>query len=197
MKTNIKWIFGLLFLLLVIPGTESKADPLIIQADRAILTDAGINVVYSPFHYLHVAGSTLRPRNSISTWASSGDGGCIYATANPGIVYNLDLQLPMGARIDYLRIYYYDTSASDSNAWVTIYNDSGGLTDITSVSSSGTSGYGTNLSAYIGHVVNNSDYSYVLNWRPNVDGNTNRLCGLRVAYRIALDKTVFLPMVIK
>src|SRR5512142_1888286 len=57
-------------------------------------------------------------------------------------VLNLHLDLPTGSRIDYLRMFYYDTSPHDSTAWVTTYNGAGGITDLTNVSSSGTAGYG-------------------------------------------------------
>ena len=149
--------------------------------------DNQINVTYSNFYYLHVAGSTLTPRVSSSTWASSTDGGCLYATANAGEVWNQDAQLPNGARIDYLRIYYYDTNASNSQSWITRYDDAGGIFDIASAASTGTGGYGTVLSDYVGAVVDNVNYSYVLNYRPIVVGNSMQLCGLRLAYRLPLD----------
>lgn len=105
--------------------------------------------------------------------------------ANPAtIVLNLHLDVPTGARIDYLRIYYYDRDANaNSTAWVTTYNDTGQLADLTSVSSAGSAGYGTSLSPYVGHIVDNQAYSYALNWRPYRQGSTMQLCGLRVAYR--------------
>ncbi|MBN1920532.1 MAG: hypothetical protein JW892_04760, partial [Anaerolineae bacterium] len=67
------------------------------------------------------------------------------------------------------------------------YDGAGGLVDLpnpTGVVSSGNSGYGTTLSIYMEHIVNNSSRAYVLNWRPNVAGTTMMLCGLRVAYRL-------------
>jgi hypothetical protein len=99
-------------------------------------------------------------------------------------VLNLHLDIPTGARIDYLRIFYYDSSPSDSIAWVTTYDGAGGLSDLTSVASSGAAGYGTNLSGFVNHIVNNLDNAYVLNWRPYQLGSSMRLCGLRVAYRL-------------
>lgn len=100
------------------------------------------------------------------------------------MIFNIPLDIPDGVRIEYLRIYYYDTSASNSQAWVTRYNDEGGLEDVTYVASDGNAGYGTNLGAYLEHVVDMTNYSYVLNWRPNATGSTMQLCGLRVAYRL-------------
>lgn len=140
---------------------------------------------WSDFHYYFAAGSVLKPRDSAVNWASDGSGGCIYlSSGNSNVIVNLPLDLPDGARIDYLRLYYYDTSAENSSAWITIYDGQGGLDDVTSVASTGNSGYGTTPSVLVEHVVNSEDYSYVLNWRPKVIGNTMRLCGLRVAYRL-------------
>lgn len=141
-----------------------------------------------------VAGAALRPRDSSSGWDYSGVG-CVSRT-NGSELLNIHLGLPQGSRIDYLRIYYYDTSGSDSTAWVTSYNSSGGFTDITNVTSSGTGGYGTRLSSYVGHVVNNSSSSYVLNWNAVQNGGAMRLCGLRVAYRVP-TRDLFMPLITK
>lgn len=75
----------------------------------------------------------------------------------------------------------------ESYAWVTSYNNNGGYSDITYVAFGTEPGYGTELSAYVGHVVNSADNSYVLNWRPNTLGSNLQLCGLRVAYRLPLS----------
>lgn len=74
-----------------------------------------------------------------------------------------------------------------SYAWVTSYDNVGNLNDITYVAFGTEPGYGTDLSAYVGHVVNSADKSYVLNWRPNTLGSNLQLCGLRVAYRLPLS----------
>jgi hypothetical protein len=139
----------------------------------------------STFYYVHVAGSALRPRDSSVEWDSDGSGGCLFNNGgNTSIIYNNHLDIPNGSRIDYLRLYYYDTSASDSYAWVTLYDDAGGYDDLTLVSSDGDGGYGTTLSSLVEHVVDNVSYSYTLNWRPYVEGSDMQLCGLRVAYRL-------------
>jgi len=74
-----------------------------------------------------------------------------------------------------------------SYAWITTYDSSGGISDITAVPAGTQIGYRSNLSNYIGHVVDNATYSYVLNWRPNYLGIGFKLCGLRVAYRLPLE----------
>ena len=166
---------------------ETNGEP---QPDEdAYYDQPGVNATvdagWSHFYYMYVAGSTLRHRISGNNWYSAGSGGCVY-TDNTSNILNLDAQFPEGARIDYLRIFYYDTSASDSTAWVTAYDGASGLNDLTNVSSSGDTGYGTNLGGYLGHVVNSYTSAYLLNWRPIVADNTMQLCGLRVAYRLPM-----------
>lgn len=138
------------------------------------------------FSYIHVAGSTLRPRSSSVEWSSGGSGGCLYVSSgNSSTVFNIHLEIPDGVQINYLRMYYYDASSSTSYAWITRYDDTGGFVDVTSVTSSGDAGYGTSLSDLVTayEVVDNVGYSYVLNWAPVVTGTSMQLCGFRVAYR--------------
>ncbi|MDX9953367.1 MAG: hypothetical protein RBT75_04695, partial [Anaerolineae bacterium] len=179
-----KLLLAALLLFIVLPVTQSVTA----QAPAAQVNAEIAVAEWSTFYYEFIAGSTLRPRASALTWASNGGGGCIYAVANASYIFNVPLELPQGSRIDYLRIYFYDTDAtSDSQAWVTYYDGAGGYVDLptsSGVPSSGNAGYGTDLSAYMGHIVDNHNNAYVLNWRPNVVGNTMMLCGLRVAYRI-------------
>jgi len=139
----------------------------------------------SLFYYDHAAGAVLKPRNSSVEWSTDGSGGCVFlSSGDPFTILNLHLDIPNGVRIDYLRIYYYDTGASNSQAWVTRYDNAGSFTDVAYVTSAGDTGYGTQLSPLIEHVVDNVSYSYVLNWRPLVTGSSMALCGLRVAYRL-------------
>ncbi|MDD2522808.1 MAG: hypothetical protein PHW11_08330 [Anaerolineaceae bacterium] len=60
------------------------------------------------FHYVHVAGSALLPRGSNVEWRTDSSGGCIYlVSGDPRHIFNINLNIPEGSRIDYLRIYYY------------------------------------------------------------------------------------------
>jgi len=109
-------------------------------------------------------------------------------TAVPAAVTNewftLNLDVPHGARIDYLRLLYYDRSSANSQAYITAYDAQGEVNDLIGVTSAGNSGYGYQVSNYLGHVVNTESQAYVLNWRANQHGSSMRLCGLRVAYRL-------------
>ncbi len=152
------------------------------QPDSNNASGEGSPPGWSNFYYAFYAGTTLKPRDSATTWEYGGNGCVSAAVGNDW--FNVNLELPEGSRIDYLRIFFYDTSASDSWAWITSYDGAGNTDDMVDVNSNGTGGYGTALSAFLGDVVDNSSYSYVLNWRANQTGSTMRLCGFRVAYRL-------------
>jgi hypothetical protein len=167
-----------------LPAEEVDWDALIPEG-APDQVDSNEDPNWSGFYYYHVTGSALHPRDSSVEWSTGGSGGCLYqVSGDPYVIYNLHEEIPNGARIDYLRIFYYDTSTSTSYAWVTRYDDIGGLEDLTYVGSEGTAGYGTALSPLVEHVVDDVNYSYILNWRPYVNGTSMYLCGLRVAYRL-------------
>jgi len=69
-------------------------------------------------------------------------------------------------------------------AWITTYDDAGGYEDIAYLPFGHFFGYRTELSAYIGSVVDTVNYSYLINWRPNIVGDSMYVCGIRVAYRL-------------
>jgi hypothetical protein len=147
------------------------------------------------FYYIFVAGSSLHSAD-YTMRQDYQPGACVSAVDTGGQFFTLNLNLPDGARIDYLRLFYNDTDASNGTANLRKYDGAGGYTEIATVSSTGNAGFGTTLSAYIGHVVNNIDGGYVLNWQPIVTGTSMQLCGLRVAYRLPA-KEFFMPFVIR
>ncbi len=99
-------------------------------------------------------------------------------------IFSLQIHLPEGAKIEYLRLYFYDSTYDNGIAWLTTYNGSGDLTDLVNVSTSGSSGYGQSLSDLFEHIVDNHLYTYVLNWRPCVFDSSMRLMGMRIAFRM-------------
>lgn len=103
--------------------------------------------------------------------------------------------LPQGAVVETLRMYYNDTSASNSSAWFTVYDLYGSIVEEWSVSTTGSTGNGFNDSATIDHTVDYSTYSYLLNWRPVVTGSTMQLCGFRIFYTPPPFGLMFLPTV--
>jgi hypothetical protein len=151
---------------------------------------------YWNFSYRFVAGSSFHSAD-YTMRDDYQSGACISVKDTAGDFLTFGLHLPDGVRIDYLRVYYYDTDGThNGTANLRKYDGSGGTTTIATVSSSGSGGYGSNLSAYSGHVVDNYTGGYVLNWTPSVVGSTMRLCGMRIAYRLpAMDE--FLPLIFK
>jgi hypothetical protein len=138
---------------------------------------------WSNFYYIFSAGSSLHSAD-YTMRQDYQSGACVSAIDTGSQFFTLNLDLPDGVRIDYLRLFYYDADASNSTANIRKYDGAGGYTEIATVSSTGTSGFGTTLSTYVGQVVNNSDGGYVLNWLPSIASTTQQLCGLRVAYRL-------------
>lgn len=132
---------------------------------------------------LRIAGSTLRPRTSTDGHSASGSGGCIYnSSGSPFGVFNVPLQLPAGANVLGVRMYFNDTSASNSSGWFTVYDLYGEIVEEFAVLSFGNTGEGFADTAPINHLIDPNAYSYVLNWRPVVAGSTMQLCGFRVIY---------------
>jgi hypothetical protein len=160
-----------------------NADP----AGRTALTAGRTAQSITPnlFEYVRTAGIQFTPRNSAETYAYAGYG-CMYQTSGSGD-YITPLNIPDGAVLKYLRIYYNDTSASNITAFLTKYDPAVGYTDITSVLSSGSAGYGTSLSAEMNEVVDTTNHAYVLIWRPGTSSSANQFCGTRVAYYFPSD----------
>ncbi len=133
--------------------------------------------------WLRVPGSVLRPRSNTVSFTASGGGGCTYHTGgSTSTVWNTYVYPPQGVTVNFVRMYFDDTSASDSTGWFTIYDLYGGIVQEWAVSSTGSSGNFFNDTAAIDHVVDYSLYSYVVNWRPNVTGLEMQLCGFRIFY---------------
>jgi hypothetical protein len=132
---------------------------------------------------IRVAGSALRPGNSTVGWPRSGGGGCIYASeGSANIVWNTPVYLPRGSTVDHLRMYYDNTTVEDCTGWFTVYNQNGDLVIERSMNSVGTGGHGFADTSTIDHTIDYSQYSYVLNWRPNHAGIKMQLCGFRIFY---------------
>jgi len=133
---------------------------------------------------LRYTGSALKPRENDVSYTINGSGSCVYVTAgDSSTVWNHKVtSLPQGSQVDTLRMYFYDTSGSNSSAWFTVYDLYGNIVSEWPVSSSGSGGNSFNDSAQINHMIDYSIYSYLINWRPSVTGSTMQLCGFRIFY---------------
>lgn len=127
-----------------------------------------------------ITGSALRPRDSVVNFNINSSGGCIYALDNAFDTFNTPIWLPQGTQVNQVRMYYNDTSDSNSTAWFTVYDLYGEIVSEWAVSSSGNFGNGFNDTALIDHVIDYNMFSYLINWRPSVAGTTMQLCGFRI-----------------
>ena len=151
------------------------------------------NVAYS---YYQVSGATFQGKSSTATYAYD-SAGCIHLTSGAEQVI-IEMDIPNGSVIKYLRLYYRDSNASEVvSGYVTNINPGVSSTDLVSVSSSGSSGYGTALSAEITHTVNTNLFAYNLIGWPSINDNTVQLCGMRVAYFAPTFARLTLPIIQK
>lgn len=143
-----------------------------------------------------IVGSALKPRENNVDYVTSGSGGCVHVSGGSSFtVWNAPVHLPQGALVETLRMYYHDTSGSNSSGWLTVYDLYGDIVQEWTVNSSGNLGNSFNDSVVINHTIDYSVYSYVLNWRPNVTGSTMQLCGFRVFYTAPMFGAGFVPVI--
>ncbi len=133
------------------------------------------------FSYYYVLGMQMQPRVSATTFQYIAYG-CIHLTGGTDNRLVFPLLLPEGSIIKYLRIYFDDTNAgTDLTAWITTYDSGVSSTDLISVSSSGSAGVGSALSAQLTETFDSS-FNYSIIVAPNVNDSSVQICGVRVAY---------------
>lgn len=150
------------------------------------------------FHYYLVSGATLNGRSSATEYVYDGSG-CAHVTTGTGTgrILNTELNLPDGATIKYLRVYYKDSNpASGVEGYITRYQPGMATLDLVHTGSTDAfnGGYGYTVSTEITETVNNTAYAYTLIGWPDDIGVNNQICGLRVAY-YAPTTAVYLPAV--
>jgi hypothetical protein len=153
--------------------------------------------ILATFSYYRLLGFSFNTRTSTTTFGYSFNG-CVFETGGSDVRFTAPLLIPSGSVIKYLRLYYNDTNASaDITSWITRYQPGVTSEDLTSVTSSGSSGYGTSLSAEITQTVDLTNWAYTVIIWPGVNDSTNAFCGVRVAYYAPRLVTIALPVVKK
>lgn len=108
--------------------------------------------------------------------------GCIYRTGGAQW-YDIDVQLPDGAEITHLRVYFYDDDAvNDASAVFYSFDGAGNFTLVAQVSSSGTPGQSSEVVAF-SHIVDTSAEALAV--RIAFEGGTTsslQICGIRFQY---------------
>jgi hypothetical protein len=144
-----------------------------------------------------IAGSNFHPREATTTH-SYGNAGCLYKTSTSGYLVS-DLQLPQGAEIDLVSLYFNDTNANyNAEVWLYAYDGLGGFTEIAHVASIGSPGQNFANSALISHIVDNSTESLgLVVGTGSANDSSVRICGVRVRYNVDVPGYVMLPAVMK
>jgi hypothetical protein len=124
-------------------------------------------------------------------------GGCRYRTGGTAFMDHT-LQLPEGAEIDYLRIYFYDNDASnDANSILFAYDDVGNYIQIAQAYSSGTPGWSSAGSGFFSYIVDNLNQSLSLRLGFGSGSNSNLvICSVRIRYQYTLALRS-MPLILK
>jgi len=145
-----------------------------------LMTEKGFG---SGSYRVFLAASGASSTYSVTDYAYAG-GGCMRVDGNGGIDgdFDLNFQLPDGHQILGYRFYWYDASASNSNAYLFKFDGAGGLTLLGNNASTGDTGYGEaylDLSAD-NLIVSNFDGAYTIRFTSGEDGNDQRVCAVRL-----------------
>ena len=141
-----------------------------------------------------IAGMNFHPREATTTHNYAG-AGCVNRTSSLGFLVS-DLQVPDGAEIDFLRLYFDDTSGdNNAQAWLYAYDGLGNFTQITTVSSSGAPGESSAGSGFFSHIVDNTAEALglVIGF-DNANDSTVAVCGVRIRYKVTFSQLT-LPLI--
>jgi hypothetical protein len=168
------------------PGPSSEEE---VELTEGLEPDAAI-------FFRRIAGMNFHPLSSNLTYNST-PGGCLYQTGSAGY-FASDIQVPDGATIDYLRVYFYDVDGgSDAVAELYAYDGAGNSTLIASAAGSGTPAYGSAVSEPFSHPVDNTGeaLAVVLDFQ-GANSDALKICGIRLRYQIHFSQ-INLPLVLR
>lgn len=141
----------------------------------------------SHYHFIPAAAFTLRDAGDSKAYR---DGGCVRPemVASDGMLA-VTLDIPDGAALLGLRIYYQGTTTSDSYAgWITSLDNAGDYTDLVYVPSdpvAGASDYGSHYVALATpETVDHYNKAYVAYLRASSVSPAAWVCGVRVFYEM-------------
>jgi hypothetical protein len=144
------------------------------------------------FFYKRYSADTFVPASSGMQYRYD-TGGCIIRTGGTGYDHTAyNVELPEGAEITYLRLYFYDDDpVNNAIAQLMSYDGMGGLDLIDVVQSDGTPGWSSVGSGMgFSHFVHNQDESLALWLVFGTNTSTNlRLCGVRIQYKYTVSMT--------
>jgi hypothetical protein len=172
------------------PETVTVVEEVELLADTAAPNES--------FFYKRYSADTFTPAISDMEYRYA-TGGCMYRTGGSSYDHTAHtVQLPEGAEITYLRLYFYDADLiHDAVAQLMSYDGQGGVGLIDVVQSEGAPGWSSVGSGLpISHVVHNADETLAL-WLVFGQNTSDdlRLCGVRIQYKYTLSRTS-LPLIL-
>jgi hypothetical protein len=157
--------------------------------------DSGATAAASTQKFMFVSASGFTPLDDDMTY-NYFTAGCMYRTGGSSFS-EYAVQLPQGAIVDYLRVYYYDNDATyNATAFLFSFDGAGNYTEIASAASTGTPGQSSTGSGFVAHTVDNVDGSLEL--RLSYGGATTsnlRICGVRIRYQYSPLWAAYVPVV--
>lgn len=171
--------------ILILTSAGDVAAQTAISGEGIIFPDGSKQTTAPGQEFLRVAGSNFVPRDSDMTFTYGGAGCLVRDSGVSDQWFTYDLQLPDGALLDYLRVYYYDNNATyDVYSELWAFDGAGGTNLIAEADSSGTPGYSSTGSGFFEHIVDNGGESLVVVvGLPGGVGSSLRVCGIRVRYQ--------------
>ena len=182
--------------------TETQPDPAAATNAEGQLETAPLDsnaAVEAPQaqQYLFIAGSNFAPRSAVTTFSYYG-GGCVQRDSSTGDSwFTTHIQLPDGATINGLTVFYLDNNATyDINSELWNFDGAGGTDLLAEADSSGSPGYSSTNSPAFSHLVDNSagPLSVVASIQGGV-GSSLALCGIRIGYDYSPLASNYLPTV--
>ncbi len=127
--------------------------------------------------YLFVPAAAFTRRDSTDSLVNDGTG----CTSTDGWALNADLQLPEGALVDGIRVFYHVPTTGTVTSWFTRYDGAGGFSDLITTNTTNSGGYFSEYFPAAAPIpIDPFVSSYSLVSRQN--GTDVQVCGIRVFY---------------
>ena len=147
-------------------------------------------------YFKFIGASAFTPMRSDMTY-DYGGAGCIFRTGGTAFTDHT-LQVPHGAVIDFLRVFFYDNDP-DNNAEAIIwsFDGAGNSYKVTKVASAGTPGWSSAGTVEpFTYTVNNRDETLILRLDYEAaTSNSLQICGVRIRYQYDIS-TTSLPVIL-
>jgi hypothetical protein len=132
------------------------------------------------FDYMHASGYAFKSFIEGTTYTNSA-GGCLYTTAGASYLFS-GVIIPDGSVIEYVRLYYKDTSEANDASLVMYQYGEGSSTNLLSLSTVGSYPGVRTHSESVNILINNAVYGYGFEWAAPGNSDTTQICGYRITY---------------